>query len=57
MAEAGTYDGVNAIADGNDDVEVVIIGRFGRKIGNSDFSYRIAFIQFSVLKGGESAVN
>ena len=48
LAEAGTNDGMDAVAYGNDDVEVVIICRFCRKIGNPDFSYRIALIQFSV---------
>ena len=41
LAEAVTYDGVNAIANGNDDFEIRTIGRFGRTIGLSDFSYML----------------
>ena len=51
-ATAGTDVRMDAVADGNDDVEDVIIGRFGRKIEISDFSHRIVFVQFSV---GDSA--
>ena len=41
LAEAVTYDGMNEIANGIDDIEIRTIGRFGRKIGISDFSYML----------------
>ena len=49
LAESGTNDGFHTITDRNEHVKVIIIHRFRRKIGNSDFSHRLSLLYPSLL--------
>ena len=45
-AEMRSLNRLDPIPNGNNDIKIVIVCGFGRKIGISDFSHRLAFFKF-----------
>ncbi|MOA20149.1 hypothetical protein D3C78_1405750 [compost metagenome] len=49
-AEPGALLRLDPVADRDDDVEVIEVGRLGRKFGNTDFSHHLFRHQFAFLE-------